>query len=142
MPAGPFQHGRGAAVGDSLARLLRMAGYDVNTEYYINDAGRQMRLLGLSVWLRAKELAGKPVTWPEDYYKGDYIIDIAREMLDANPALVQLPDAEGQDVCYDKAMTYGPAFPHPRPSRFGSGRLHHAMRSLQLRPAASSTRLT
>ena len=63
-----------------------------------------MRLLGLSVWLRAKELAGMPVTWPEDYYKGDYIIDIAREMLDANPALVQMPDAEGQDVCYDKAM--------------------------------------
>ncbi|HZF59994.1 MAG TPA: arginine--tRNA ligase, partial [Desulfovibrio sp.] len=105
-PTGPLHvgHGRGAAVGDSLARLLRVAGYDVNTEYYINDAGRQMRLLGLSVWLRAKELAGMPVTWPEDYYKGDYIIDIAREMLDANPALVELPDAEGQDVCYDKAM--------------------------------------
>ena len=105
-PTGPLHvgHGRGAAVGDSLARLLRVAGYDVNTEYYINDAGRQMRLLGLSVWLRAKELAGMPVTWPEDYYKGDYIIDIAREMLDANPALVQMPDAEGQDVCYDKAM--------------------------------------
>ena len=105
-PTGPLHvgHGRGAAVGDSLSRLLRVAGYDVNTEYYINDAGRQMRLLGLSVWLRAKELAGMPVTWPEDYYKGDYIIDIAREMLDANPALVQMPDAEGQNVCYDKAM--------------------------------------
>lgn len=41
-----------------LARILRFAGYDVTTEYYINDAGRQMRLLGLSIWLRAKELAG------------------------------------------------------------------------------------
>ena len=50
-PTGPLHvgHGRGAAVGDSLARLLRVAGYDVNTEYYINDAGRQMRLLGHTV---------------------------------------------------------------------------------------------
>lgn len=105
-PTGPLHvgHGRGAAVGDSLARLLRVAGYDVSTEYYINDAGRQMRLLGLSVWLRAKELAGIPVAWPEEYYRGDYIIDIAREMLDANPSLTELPDAEGQSICYDKAM--------------------------------------
>ena len=64
-----------------------------------------MRLLGLSVWLRAQELAGRPVTWPEEYYKGDYIIDIAREMLAADPGLVDLPDAQGQDVCYEKAMT-------------------------------------
>lgn len=58
-PTGPLHigHGRGAAVGDTLARILRFAGYDVTTEYYINDAGRQMRLLGLSIWLRAKELA-------------------------------------------------------------------------------------
>ena len=50
-PTGPLHigHGRGAAVGDSLTRLLRFAGYDVSTEYYINDAGRQMRLLGLSI---------------------------------------------------------------------------------------------
>lgn len=60
---------------------------------------------GLSAtWLRAKELAGMPVTWPEDYYKGDYIIDAPPRNADANPALVQMPDAEGQDVCYDKAM--------------------------------------
>ena len=106
-PTGPLHvgHGRGAAVGDSLARLLRRAGYHVDTEYYITDAGRQMRLLGLSVWLRAQELAGRPVTWPEEYYKGDYIIDIAREMLAADPGLVDLPDAQGQDVCYEKAMT-------------------------------------
>ncbi|MGE4312294.1 arginine--tRNA ligase [Desulfovibrio sp.] len=105
-PTGPLHvgHGRGAAVGDSLARLLRKAGHHVHTEYYINDAGRQMRLLGLSVWLRVLELAGRKVEWPEDYYKGDYIIDIAREMLDANPALPDMPAAEGEDVCYDKAM--------------------------------------
>ena len=86
-PTGPLHvgHGRGAAVGDSLARLLRKAGFDVETEYYINDAGRQMRILGLSVWLRVKELAGRPVEWPEDYYRGSYIIDIAREMLAEDP---------------------------------------------------------
>lgn len=105
-PTGPLHvgHGRGAAVGDSLTRLLRKAGHHVHTEYYINDAGRQMRLLGLSVWLRALELAGRTVEWPEDYYKGDYIIDIAREMLEANPGLPDMPAAEGEDMCYEKAM--------------------------------------
>ncbi|MCD7985374.1 MAG: arginine--tRNA ligase [Desulfovibrio sp.] len=105
-PTGPLHvgHGRGAAVGDSLARLLRKAGYAVDTEYYINDAGRQMRLLGLSVWLRVLELAGRPVSWPEDYYRGEYIIDIAREMLDADPHLPDLPEAEGQERCYQRAM--------------------------------------
>ena len=105
-PTGPLHigHGRGAAVGDTLARILRFAGYDVTTEYYINDAGRQMRLLGLSIWLRAKELAGLPVTWPEDYYRGAYIIDIAREMMDKDPHLVNLSDAEGQDKCFEYGM--------------------------------------
>ncbi|MGE9985009.1 arginine--tRNA ligase [Desulfovibrio sp. SGI.169] len=105
-PTGPLHvgHGRGAAVGDSLARLLRKAGYAVDTEYYINDAGRQMRLLGLSVWLRVQELAGRPVNWPEDYYRGEYIIDIAREMLNADPRLPDLPEAEGRERCYQRAM--------------------------------------
>lgn len=106
-PTGPLHigHGRGAAVGDSLARLLRFAGHDVSTEYYINDAGRQMRLLGLSVWIRAKELAGKPFDWPEDFYRGDYIIDIAREMMDKDPNLLNNDDDTGQDICYDYAMS-------------------------------------
>mgnify|MGYP000974571077 FL=1 len=68
-PTGPLHigHGRGAAVGDCLARTLRAAGYDVSTEYYINDAGRQMRLLGLSTWTRYQELHGVAVTYPEDW---------------------------------------------------------------------------
>ena len=105
-PTGPLHvgHGRGAAVGDSLARLLRKAGFDVETEYYINDAGRQMRILGLSVWLRVKELAGRPVEWPEDYYRGSYIIDIAREMLAEDPSLPDMDDQAGQDRCYERAM--------------------------------------
>ncbi len=104
-PTGPLHvgHGRGAAVGDSLARLLRKAGYTVDTEYYINDAGRQMRLLGLSVWLRVLELAQRPVDWPEEYYRGSYIIDIAREMLEADPGLPDLPPDQGRDRCHERA---------------------------------------
>ncbi len=105
-PTGPLHigHGRGAAVGDSLVRLLRFAGYTVRTEYYINDAGRQMRLLGLSVWLRVRELAGQNVAWPEDWYRGEYIIDIAKKMLAEDPALAALPDEQGVDRCFEHAM--------------------------------------
>ncbi len=105
-PTGPLHigHGRGAAVGDSLARILRFAGFDVGTEYYINDAGRQMRLLGLSIWLRVRELAGLPVAWPDDYYRGTYIIDIAREMLETDPGLYTLSDAEGEERCFVYGM--------------------------------------
>lgn len=103
-PTGPLHigHGRGAAVGDSMARILRFAGYDVSTEYYINDAGLQMRLLGLSTWLRMQDLCHMPVTYPEDYYKGEYIIDIAKEMLQEDPELPQRSDAEYR--CYKYAM--------------------------------------
>ncbi|MDR2820656.1 MAG: arginine--tRNA ligase [Desulfovibrio sp.] len=105
-PTGPLHvgHGRGAAVGDSLARLLRMAGYAVDTEYYINDAGNQMRMLGLSVWLRVLELAGRGVSWPDDYYRGGYIVDIAQKMLDDDPTLPDCPEAEGQNRCYTRAV--------------------------------------
>ena len=101
-PTGPLHigHGRGAAVGDSLARLLRKTGHLVDTEYYINDAGRQMRLLGLSVWLRALELVGRPVIWPEEYYRGEYIRDIAGKMLAAMPSLPDLPESEGLERCH------------------------------------------
>jgi arginyl-tRNA synthetase len=105
-PTGPLHvgHGRGAAVGDSLARLLRRAGYAVDTEYYINDAGNQMRMLGISVWLRVLELAGRDVRWPDDYYRGGYIIDIAQKMLDDDPALPDCPESEGQNRCYTRAV--------------------------------------
>lgn len=105
-PTGPLHigHGRGAAVGDSLARVLRFAGYEVTTEYYINDAGRQMRLLGLSVYLRLREAAGLPVIWPEDYYKGSYIRDIALDLLQARPELLSLPEREAEDICFHHAM--------------------------------------
>ena len=107
-PTGPLHigHGRGAAVGDSLTRLLRFAGYDVSTEYYINDAGRQMRLLGDSVYLRMREVCGLPVQFPEDpkgWYRGDYIIDIAKEMLEKDPNTVNLPEDEAKNICYEYA---------------------------------------
>lgn len=82
-PTGPLHigHGRGAAVGDSLAKVLEAAGYDVVKEYYINDAGRQVYTLGESVKLRMKELQGQTVEFPADFYKGDYIKEIADEYL-------------------------------------------------------------
>ena len=100
-PTGPLHigHGRGAAVGDSLARILRFAGYDVQTEYYINDAGGQMRMLGLSIWLRAREHTGLPVEWPEEYYRGAYIADLAAELLHQRPDLLSLPKDEAINLC-------------------------------------------
>ena len=83
-PTGPLHvgHGRGAAVGDCLARIMKKAGYDLSTEYYINDVGNQMNFLGRSTWLRYRELKGEVIEFPEDHYRGDYIKDIAQEVID------------------------------------------------------------
>ena len=104
-PTGPLHvgHGRGAAAGDSLARILRRAGYDVTTEYYINDAGRQMRILGMSVWYRLRNLVGRTMAEPEDYYRGSYITDIAKEMLEKDPSLANASDEDGKECCYEYA---------------------------------------
>ena len=82
-PTGPLHlgHGRGAAVGAALANLLTAAGYQVDREYYINDAGRQVKLLGLSVFAAYQQLLGNEYPLPEDGYKGGYVEDIAREFL-------------------------------------------------------------
>lgn len=78
-PTGPLSiaHARQAVVGDSLSNIMKCCGCDVTKEYYINDEGNQIRILGLSVFLRYKELFGIVVKFPEDGYKGDYIKDIA-----------------------------------------------------------------
>ena len=83
-PTGPLHvgHGRGAAVGDCLARIMKKAGYDLSTEYYINDVGNQMNFLGRSTWLRYRELKGEEIKFPEDHYRGDYIKDIAQKVID------------------------------------------------------------
>jgi arginyl-tRNA synthetase len=81
-PTGPLTiaHGRQAAIGDALSRILKFSGYNVTSEYYLNDFGRQIDLLGKSVEVRYRNLFGKDEEMPEDGYVGDYIIDIAKEI--------------------------------------------------------------
>lgn len=81
-PTGPLHvgHGRGAAFGDTIASLLEAVGYKVHREYYVNDAGRQMHILALSIWLRYLEITHKDLCFPASGYKGDYIIEISRKL--------------------------------------------------------------
>ena len=89
-PTGPLHvgHGRGAAVGDAISRILRFAGYDVTNEYYLNDAGRQVGKLAESIWYRYSEICkkhGKDVDtgeFPEDGYHGEYVTDMAKKLYD------------------------------------------------------------
>ncbi|MEW5844501.1 MAG: arginine--tRNA ligase [Bacteroidota bacterium] len=88
-PTGPLTvgHGRGAVVGDTVANMLEWIGYTVDREYYFNDAGRQMRVLGDSVKLRYLELLGQSAKggdFPEDYYQGEYIKEIAAALKNEN----------------------------------------------------------
>ncbi len=78
-PTGPLHvgHGRGAAYGAAVADLLAAVGFKVHREYYVNDAGRQMDILAVSVWLRYLDLCGETITFPVNGYKGDYVWDIA-----------------------------------------------------------------
>ncbi len=89
-PTGPLHvgHGRGAAVGDVTGNILSFAGWDVEKEYYVNDAGLQMSILGRSTQSRYFELLGHPekFPFPEESYKGHYIYDIAQEIIDARGA--------------------------------------------------------
>jgi arginyl-tRNA synthetase len=81
-PTGPLHigHGRGAAYGEAVANLLKATGYHVDKEYYVNDAGRQMDILILSIWLRYLEIHKIKIDFPEQAYKGEYIIHIASEL--------------------------------------------------------------
>jgi arginyl-tRNA synthetase len=81
-PNGPLHigHGRGAAYGSVIANLLEAAGFSVHREYYVNDAGRQMDILAVSVWLRYLEIMGEAVAFPEKAYRGEYVKDIARDL--------------------------------------------------------------
>ena len=80
-PTGPLHvgHGRGAAFGDAIGKILQANGYSVSKEYYINDAGRQMDILAASVWLRLHKCFENDM-FPESGYKGEYIIDIANDI--------------------------------------------------------------
>jgi len=101
-PTGPLHvgHGRGAAVGDALGNILSFAGFSVSKEYYINDSGRQIRTLGTSVWFRLLAQAGREIPFPEDCYKGDYIKDLAREVLDREgPEFPNKDEEEAVRIC-------------------------------------------
>ena len=83
-PTGPLHvgHGRGAAYGATVASLMRAVGYEVDCEYYVNDAGRQMNILAASVWLRYLQQLDVDIPFPVNGYKGDYILDIASELVE------------------------------------------------------------
>jgi len=81
-PTGPLHvgHGRSAAYGACVASLLEANGYEVHQEYYVNDAGRQMQILALSIWLRYQQECGEDIALPANAYQGTYIIDIAKHL--------------------------------------------------------------
>jgi len=96
-PTGPLHigHGRGAATGDAVAAVLKAVGYEVEREYYINDAGNQINTLGRSLLLRYRELQGESIEFPEDCYQGDYITDLAREVLETEGSrFLGLPETD------------------------------------------------
>jgi len=104
-PTGPLHvgHGRGAAVGDSIAKILSFCGYDVKKEYYINDSGRQINTLGRSVYLRYCELFGKTDSYPEDCYQGEYIKELA--IIEKNKKNSYLLDMRSEDAVSTCAQT-------------------------------------
>lgn len=116
-PTGPLHvgHGRHAAFGATVGNLLEAAGYTVEREYYVNDAGRQMDILGVSVWLRWLESQGTKIPFPETGYRGDYIRDLAGEIdtgglpvSDAASVLDGVPDDDREaiiDALIAKATT-------------------------------------
>ena len=102
-PTGPLHvgHGRGAALGDALARVMAAAGFDVSREYYINDAGRQMQTLGRSVLYRYLELWGREVDFHKDLYQGEYIKDLAAEVRERDgDAYLSMAEEEAVNILY------------------------------------------
>jgi arginyl-tRNA synthetase len=105
-PTGPLHigHGRGAVIGDVTARLLAAVGYEVEREYYVNDHGRQMDVLGRSTLVRYRQLRGEDVPLPEDAYPGEYVVDVARQILAQDgDAVAALPEDEAVARCRDFA---------------------------------------
>ncbi len=103
-PTGPLHvgHGRGAALGDAVASLLAAIGYQVEREFYINDAGTQVRLLGESIWARYRESKGEPVTFPENGYHGDYVRDLAAQVAAGIPGLDALSAEQAVAACAER----------------------------------------
>ncbi len=115
-PTGPLHvgHGRGAAYGASLANVLSAAGYQVDREYYVNDAGRQMDILTISTWLRYLEILGTDILFPANAYQGSYVRDMAQLIREAHgdryfhppgAVLYDIPTViEDEDVHLDKLI--------------------------------------
>ena len=105
-PTGPLHvgHGRVAVTGDVLARLHQAVGFDVEREYYVNDAGKQMENLGRSLYMRYQELLGIPSEFPVDGYPGDYVKELAQKVKDANGSrFTEVP----QDTAIEFFTQYG-----------------------------------
>jgi len=106
-PTGPLTvgHGRQAVLGDTLVRILEWVGYRVDREYYYNDAGRQMRILGHSVYWRYRQLLGWTGEFPEDHYQGEYIQEIARQVLDKYGDILENdPDHEAFRISAEESI--------------------------------------
>ncbi len=106
-PTGPLHvgHGRGAALGDAIASLLEATGYEVTREFYVNDAGVQVDRLARSLWARVQQGVGRAAKIPEDGYHGNYLVDLARELLAAEgPEFADLPEDEGVRRCREIAV--------------------------------------
>jgi arginyl-tRNA synthetase len=104
-PTGPLHvgHGRGAVLGDAIANLLAAVGFQVEREYYINDAGTQMRLLGESVWARLLEARGKAVHFPENGYHGEYVQELATQVAQALPGVADIKTDQAIALCTERA---------------------------------------
>ncbi len=100
-PTGPLHigHGRGAVVGDALASILAAAGFDVQREYYINDAGNQVQTLGRSILLRLRELQGETIVFPDDGYQAAYVTELASRLHQEQGDLAGLTEDEAIASC-------------------------------------------
>jgi len=99
-PTGPLSvaHARQAVVGDVLANIFAFSGFAVKREYYLNDEGNQINILGNSVKLRLQELSGEKIEFPEDHYQGEYIYDIAKEIKEKNLTISDFPEYAGNYI--------------------------------------------
>ena len=107
-PTGPLHvaHGRGAVTGDVMASLLRVAGYHVDREYYVNDLGNQTDVMARSVYLRYAELHGQAFTPPEQFYPGAYITDIAADLKsEVGDRYLGKPEAEWLEILRERGIT-------------------------------------
>ena len=121
-PTGPLHvgHGRGAAFGSVLSQLLRIVGYEVDEEYYVNDQGRQMNILTISTWLRYLQLNGQELAFSKKGYQGEYVEQLAKELLkkegtkynlkENESDLLQLLETQETEEDLDKLIKWGKFF--------------------------------